>query len=88
MQGPFEIEVKVHIGVGENRGVVTFALPAGKYPDRAAVDEAMSKALAGAKEQLGDEVRLLSRPDFQQIIIEDRIGVVGTRFASPDEWDA
>lgn len=87
MQGPFEIDVKVHIAVGESRGVVTYTLPVGIYPTREAVETAVAAALEGARKQLGEEVRLLTRPEFQDEILTERHGNIG-KFACSEDWDA
>lgn len=86
MQGPFEIDVKVRIAAGENTGIVTYSLPVGIYPTRENVEAAVAAALTGAKESLGDQVRLLTREEFQHEILTERHGNVG-RFACPDAWD-
>lgn len=86
MQGPFEIEVKVHIELGSNNGVVTYSMPAGTYPTRDSVEKAVAAALKGAKDQLGDEVRLLGREEFTNVLIAERTGC-NEQFACNDEWE-
>ena len=91
MQGPFEIDLKVRLRVGEeNTATVTYSMPAGMYPDREKVDQAIAECLKSVQAQMDDGgIRLLDREEFANEIIAERMGVFadGTTFAMPAEWD-
>lgn len=87
MQGPFEIDLKIHIECGENYGTIRYALTAGKYPAREEIEKAIEVAMVEAKKQFGEGVRLMGREEFTNVLIQERTGT-NERFACEDEWDA
>lgn len=87
MQGPFEVDLKIRVRAGENTAIVTYGLPAGQYPTKESIQEALEASLKATQEQLpGQEVRLLNRPEFQNEVLAERTGHY-IEFASPDDWD-
>lgn len=86
MNGPFEIELKVRCTDGDQEAVVTYIMPAGVWPTKQAIQEAMGKALKSTQKQLGKRWRLATRPEFQNLVLAERTGQF-IEFASKANWD-
>lgn len=86
MNGPFEVELKVRLTDGDREAVVSYSMPAGAWPTKPAVQEAMGKALKSARKQLGTKWRLATRPEFQNLVLAERTGQY-IEFASKSQWD-
>lgn len=75
--GPFEIDVKVHITDGERTGVVTVGMARGTVPTREQIGLAIEQASAVAEEQ---DMRTMDRHEFiQEIMGAGRIAVRGPK---------
>lgn len=87
MNGPFEVELKIRMTDGESEGVATYNLPAGKYPSKQTIQEALDEALKKAQGELGADWRLQTRHEFENAVISDRYGGMVPEFATKDSWD-
>lgn len=60
-EGPFEVDVKVHITNGDQAGVVTVGMAKGETPTREQIRNAVTEAEKAAKAQ---GFRLMDRHEF------------------------
>lgn len=75
LDGPFEVDVKVHITNGKQNGVVTVGLAKGTRPTAEAVKNAVLQAASAAQQQ---GYRLMNRHEFITELLD-----VGARVAIP-----
>lgn len=84
MDGPFQVEIKVHVtdGKGEQEGTVTYAMPPGHIPTEAEFAPAIQKALDGAI-KASPGMRLKTRAEF----VQDALGIpVRVAIPGPQDW--
>jgi hypothetical protein len=86
MNGPFEVELKIHFTVGDNEGSAAYSLPPGVYPTKKTIREAMDTAITAVKAQFGDDAKLMSFEDFNNTLVREKLGV-NERFAIPGDWE-
>lgn len=83
LDGPFEVEVKVHITDGSNTGVVTVGLANGTIPTKENILDAVKQAKKAATDA---EMRLMDRHEFVcEMLGAGRVAVPGPKvFANPE----
>lgn len=70
--GPFEIEIKLHVKTGDNVGIATAVMPAGEFPTA----ETVTRVIRAAQKQLGPDYVLMGRHDFlNELLAESTLGV-------------
>ena len=84
IQGPVEIELKVHITDGEMSGVATVGMGVGKFPTAEELRERVAKFAA---EDMPEGFRLMDKREYWDYVCREQFG---TRFALPggEEFDA
>lgn len=83
MDGPFEIEVKVHFTDGNGQdGAVTFTLPKGTIPAKEAIDNAIKESALAAK---GHGLRLMTREEVMSNWLASPVPVA---VPGPKDWTA
>lgn len=87
MNGPFELELKVHLTDGERSAIVTYSLPVGVYPTKEDIQKAMAETLDKVKAEVGGKWRFQTRNEFENEIISSRYGGVTPHFATAEYWD-
>lgn len=83
LQGPVEIEMKVHITNGESIGIATVGMGVGNYPTSKELRERVAKF---AKADMPDGFRLMEKREYWDYVCREQFGTV---FALPggDEFD-
>lgn len=83
IQGPVEVELKIHITNGEMSGVATVGMGVGKYPTDQELRDRVEKFAA---EEMPDGFRLMERPEYWGFVSVENFGV---RTACPggEEYD-
>lgn len=87
MNGPFEVELKIHLTEGEQVAVVTYSLPVGVYPTKDDIQKAIDASVETTKKQAGKEFRLETRNEFENEILSERYGGMTPIFATKEDWD-
>jgi hypothetical protein len=81
IQGPVEIELKVHITDGEMAGVATIGMGIGKYPTPEQLRERVAKFAA---EEMHEGFRLMDKREYWDYVCREQFGV---RFTLPGGED-
>lgn len=83
IQGPVEVELKIHITDGEMCGVATVGMGVGKYPPEAEMRARVEKFAA---EDMPEGFRLMDKREYWDYVCREQFG---TRFALPggEEFD-
>lgn len=81
MQGPIEVELKVHITDGEVSGEATIGCGRGKYPT---AEEVRARVKRFADEQMPEGFRLMTKREYWDAICAREYG---DRFAMPGDED-
>jgi hypothetical protein len=87
MNGPFEIELKIHLTDGERVAVAAYELPVGVYPTKEDIQKAIATSLAKTQSEFGNDFRLETRHEFENEILSDRYGGMTPEFATEETWD-
>jgi len=87
MHGPVVVELKVHLmnPETEQRAVMTYAMPPGKYPSAQDIDERMKK-LGREMNEHAPGFEPMDRREFMADILEERSGH-RMHVACPPEFD-
>ena len=80
IEAPIKGEIKVQVTDGDRIAWVTYSLPIARYPTKAEIDKAISEAVKGAREQIGEDWNIPNAHDFMQNFLEEEYG---ERFAVP-----
>jgi hypothetical protein len=85
MNGPFEIEMKVHLTDGKRGAIATLSFASGVYPSR----EVMNTRLNEVASEVGNGFRLMTKKEFFNDQIAERNGFsgLGAKFATPGKED-
>jgi len=85
---PIDIELKIHVTDGENEGVVTYTMPAAKFPTIEDLQKAIIEAEKSVKETAGEDFRLMNKQEWFDQWMRQKTGI-NTRFAIPGgkDWD-
>lgn len=83
IQGPVEVELKVHITDGKMSGVATVVMGIGKYPTAEELRERVAKF---AEDEMPEGFRLMDKREYWDYVCREQFG---TRFALPggEEFD-
>jgi hypothetical protein len=82
--GPFQVELKVHITDGERNGVANYELPKGTFPTSDDIRKALTEVETQIK-SMGD-FRLMNRAEFIRDVLDlpgDVVVPGSTEFQSP-----
>lgn len=87
MHGPVEVELKVHLmnPETEQRAVMTYGMPPGKYPSAQDIDERIKK-LGREVSEHAPGFELMDRREFMADMMEERSGH-RMHVACPPKWD-
>lgn len=87
MQGPFTVDVNVYLTNGENTAIAKCTLPVGEVPSSETIMLMVATAEKQTMASAGNTFRLMTRNEFENEIISERIGPHHGTFATKDSWD-
>ena len=88
LQIPVNFEGQVYITNGDQSAKVTYKMPRGVYPTKQSIDEAISAAIEEARQQVGEDWRLMTKREYFDELMEETTGTT-QKFALPggEDWD-
>lgn len=89
MNGPYTLEASIYLTDGTNTAIAKCNLPVGRAPTPAEMKTITDGALTQTQAAAGAEFRLMTRNEFENEVIAERLGPLptGTRFASAPDFD-
>jgi hypothetical protein len=87
MHGPFETNIIVHVTDGENTAMVTW-VKSGLMAGADNYQEALNDAVRAVRRSQGDQWRLMSKREYFDGVISEKMGAAGMKLALPGgkEW--